>query len=57
MELGEAVTHIGPNLLAVEPDVAWNQIARMRDILVHHYHDTDFAVVESVIVGWLPSLR
>ncbi len=29
----------------------------MRDILVHHYHDTDFAVVESVIVEPLPSLR
>ncbi len=57
MEIGEAVKQIGPDLLAVEPDVAWNQIARMRDILVHHYHDTDFAVVESVIVERLPSLR
>ena len=57
MEIGEAVKHISPDLLAAEPDVAWNQIARMRDILVHHYHDTDFAVVESVIVERLPSLR
>ncbi len=24
---------------------------------MHHYHDTDFAVVESVIVELLPSLR
>jgi len=29
----------------------------MRDVRVHHYHDTDFAVVESVIVERLPSLR
>ena len=57
MEIGEAVMHIDPDLLAGEPDVAWNQIARMRDALVHHYHDTDFAVVESVIVERLPSLR
>ncbi len=57
MEIGEAVKYIGPDLLAAEPDVAWNQIARMRDVLVHHYHDTDFAVVESVIVERLPSLR
>ena len=57
MEIGEAVKHIDPDLLAAETDVAWNQIARMRDILVHHYDDTDFAVVESVIVERLPPLR
>jgi uncharacterized protein with HEPN domain len=57
MEIGEAVKHIDPELLATAPDVAWNQIARMRDILVHHYHDTDFAVVEAVIGERLPSLR
>ena len=57
MEIGEAVKHIDPDLLAAETDVAWNQIARMRDILVLHYHDTDFVVVESVIVERLPSLR
>jgi len=57
MEIGEAVKHIDPDLLSAEPEVAWNQIARKRDVLVHHYHDTDFAVVESVIVERLPSLR
>ena len=57
MENGEAVKHIDPDLLGGEPDVAWNQIARMRDVLVHHYHHTDFAVVESVIVERLPPLR
>lgn len=36
MEIGEAVKHINPDLLAAEPDIAWNQIARMRDVLVHH---------------------
>ena len=56
MEIGEAVKHVDPNLLTAEPDVAWNQIARMRDVLAHHYHDTDFAVVETVIVERLASL-
>ena len=49
MEIGEAVKHLDPALLAREPAIAWNQIARMRDVLVHHYHDTDFAVVEAVV--------
>src|ERR1039458_7927487 len=46
MEIGEAVKHIDATLLDQRPDVEWKQIARMRDVLVHHYHDTDFAVVE-----------
>ena len=57
MEIGEAVKHVDPKLLAAEPDVAWSQIARMKDVLIHHYHDTDFVVIEAVIVERLPSLR
>lgn len=57
MEIGEAVKHLEPALLEREPTVAWNQIARMRDVLVHHYHDTDFAVVEAVVNESLPPLR
>jgi uncharacterized protein with HEPN domain len=57
MEIGEAVKHIDATLLDQRPDVEWKQIARMRDVLVHHYHDTDFAVVEAVIVERLPALR
>jgi uncharacterized protein with HEPN domain len=57
MEIGEAVKHLDPSLLEREPAIAWNQIARMRDVLVHHYHDTDFAIVEAVVTERLASLR
>jgi uncharacterized protein with HEPN domain len=57
MEIGEAVKHIDPTLLDQRPEIEWKQIARMRDVLVHHYHDTDFAVVEAVIDERLPLLR
>jgi uncharacterized protein with HEPN domain len=57
MEIGEAVKHLDPALLEREPSVAWNQIARMRDVLVHHYHDTDFAIVEAVVTERLAPLR
>jgi uncharacterized protein with HEPN domain len=57
MEIGEAVKHIDPALLDQRPEIEWKQIARMRDVLVHHYHDTDFAVVEAVIGERLPLLR
>jgi len=57
MEIGEAVKHLDPTLLEREPTIAWNEIARMRDVLVHHYHDTDFAVVEAVVTERLAPLR
>ena len=57
MEIGEAVKHIDTTLLDQRPEVEWKQIARMRDVLIHHYHDTDFAVVEAVIGERLPPLR
>lgn len=57
MEIDEAVKHIDPQLLATQPAVEWKQIARMRDVLIHHYHDTDFAIVEAVINERLPTLR
>jgi len=57
MEIGEAVKHLDSELLEREPTIAWNEIARMRDILVHHYHDTDFAIVEAVVAERLGPLR
>jgi uncharacterized protein with HEPN domain len=57
MEIGEAVKHLDPASLEREPSIAWNEIARMRDVLVHHYHDTDFAVVEAVVTERLAPLR
>lgn|GEM_PF-2893355 len=56
MEIGEAVKNIDSDLLESEVEIEWNLIARMRDVLIHHYHDTDFAVVELVIMERLPLL-
>jgi uncharacterized protein with HEPN domain len=57
MEIGEAVKHLDPALLEHEPSIAWNEIARMRDVLVHHYHDTDYAIVEAVVTERVTPLR
>jgi len=57
LEIGEAVKGIDSEVLDQEPEITWNQIARMRDILAHRYHDTDFAVVTAVIEERLPELR
>jgi uncharacterized protein with HEPN domain len=43
------VKHLSPELLANAPATPWREIARLRDRLVHHYFDTDFANVQRLI--------
>ena len=57
IEIGEAVKHLDPALLAAAPTVRWRAIARMRDHLAHHYFDTDHAVVSYVVHEELAPLR
>lgn len=56
-EIGEAVKAIDGDLLAKQPSVPWREIARMRDVLAHHYFDTDHAIVQDVVDQNLGSLR
>lgn len=49
IEIGEAVKGVSPELLEMEPSIAWNAIARMRDQLAHRYFDTDHAIVQDVV--------
>ena len=57
IEIGEAVKHVHPELTDREPDIPWRAIARMRDQLVHHYFDTDHAIVAEAVTEQLPALR
>jgi len=57
IEIGEAVKHLDPILLANAPTVRWRAIARMRDQLAHHYFDTDHAIVTYVVHEELAPLR
>ena len=44
IEIGEAIKDIDPQLLATEANIAWRDVARMRDHLAHRYFDTDHAI-------------
>lgn len=35
--IGEAVKHLSNEVKAVNPDIPWQDIAGMRDKLIHHY--------------------
>lgn len=56
IEIGEAVKTIDPTLLATEPDVAWVDVAAMRNHLAHRYFDTAHSIVEATVLGDLPPL-
>jgi uncharacterized protein with HEPN domain len=56
IEIGEAVKDIDPELLANEPDIPWEDVARMRDHLTHRYFDTDHAIVGATVEHDLPPL-
>ncbi len=56
IEIGEAVKGMSADLLATEPELAWVQIAGMRDRLAHRYFDTSHAIVQGTVDHDLPVL-
>ena len=56
IEIGEAVRAIAPDVLAPEPDIAWVDVAGMRNHLAHRYFDTAHAIVQATIDHDLPPL-
>jgi uncharacterized protein with HEPN domain len=57
LEIGEAVKAISAELLATEPSIPWQQIARMRDHLAHRYFDTAYAILQATVDEDLPELE
>ena len=55
--LCEAARAISGNFKQQHAEVAWPQIAGMRNILVHHYFGIDLAIVWAVVEHELPVLK
>lgn len=43
--IGEAVKQIPKEVTAKYPDIPWSEIAKMRDVLTHHYFGVDDKVL------------
>jgi uncharacterized protein with HEPN domain len=54
--IGEAVKQLPDSLTEKHPAIPWNQAARMRDRLIHHYFGVNLDVVWSVVEADLPKL-
>jgi uncharacterized protein with HEPN domain len=57
LEIGEAVKALPDDLLATQPSIPWQQIARMRDHLAHRYFDTAHAILQATVDDDLPDLE
>jgi len=55
--VGEAVKNLSIEITEAYPNVAWSQIARMRDKIAHHYFRINLDVVWKTAIEDLPALR
>lgn len=54
--VGEAVKQLPPAMRAHAPDVEWQRIAGLRDILIHAYFGVDLDIVWDVVLNKVPHL-
>jgi uncharacterized protein with HEPN domain len=55
--IGEAVKALSPALRDAHPEVPWSDIARMRDLIGHHYDKPDPQIVRATIGEPITRLR
>ncbi len=55
--IGESARRLPAALKARHPQVPWDHLARLREILVHSYFQVDDAILWSLIQDHLPDLK
>jgi uncharacterized protein with HEPN domain len=55
--IGEAVKRLPADLRRKAPDIPWQDIAGLRDILIHEYEGVDRAIVWDIAVNEVPALH
>lgn len=55
--IGEAVKHLDPETMRRAPEVPWQRIAGLRDIIVHEYFRIELARIREIVERDIPALR
>ncbi|MEK7099302.1 MAG: DUF86 domain-containing protein [Patescibacteria group bacterium] len=55
--IGEAVKHLPETIRARYPDIPWQQIAGMRDVLIHEYSSVSLDRIWGVVADRLAELK
>lgn len=55
--IGEAVKGVPAGVRGRYPQVPWQRIAGLRDILIHHYFEIEIDIVWDVVQSKLPELK
>jgi uncharacterized protein with HEPN domain len=55
--IGEAVKGVPSDVLDRHPQIPWQRIAGLRDILIHHYFGIDIDIVWDIVQNKLPELK
>lgn len=54
--IGEAAKHIPRDIQVIYPEIEWASMARMRDLLIHHYFVTQYSILWQTIQNQIPHL-
>lgn len=55
--IGEAVKNLPEDFKRNHPEIAWQKVAGMRDVLIHQYFGVDLALTWDVIQSDIPDLK
>ncbi len=55
--IGEATKNVHENIREIYPQIAWKEMAGMRDKLIHSYSNVDLNLVWMTIKNRLPQLK
>lgn len=55
--IGEAVKSLPSEIIELKPAVEWKEIARLRDLITHHYFKIKFTIVWDIIQNRLDELE
>ncbi len=57
MTIGEAIKSVPKDIKSKSPEIEWEEMAGLRDILIHQYFGTDLETIWDIVKNDLPKLK